>query len=150
DRTDVGNVVGFSAPGGKLGGGRFDKLSQLDKVVEKCRIKLAVGVPRNDVGIEEIPRLAEGHPRPGAPPRDDESLGGEYLERLADRLAADVEGVCELGFARQKGSFGELAGNDPASDLMGDPAMHSRGGIEAFVDQGSKKHRRGICGKVAS
>jgi hypothetical protein len=75
----------------------------------------------------------------GTPARDDEALRGKYLESFANRLAADIEGRRELGLARKKIARGHLPGNDPASDLMGNPSMESRYRIEAFVDQGDRE-----------
>ena len=103
-------------------------------------------MPRQDVGIEQVPGLARGHVGAGAPARDHEALGRQDLERLANCLAADVVVRRQLQFARQQSPLGDHAGGDPAADLMGNPAVQGRGGVKTFVDQGSRTvGREGWC-----
>ena len=121
---------------GELGRGRLDQPAELDQILEEGGVDPAGGMPRQDIGIEKVPGLAQGHMSARTPARDHQALGRQDLERLANRLAADVVIRRQLRFARQQGPLGDRAGGDPATDLMGDLAVQSRRGIETFVDQG--------------
>ena len=59
----------------ELGRGRLDQPAQLDQVLEEGGVDPAGGMPRQDVGIEQVPGLARGHVGAGAPARDHEALG---------------------------------------------------------------------------
>ena len=61
------DMTAFAARRRELGRGGLDQTAKLDQVFEEIGVETAGGMPRQDVGIEEVPGLARGHMRTGAP-----------------------------------------------------------------------------------
>ncbi len=78
--------------------GAIDREPDLREVAQEADVGRDLGLPGQDVGVEQPPR----RPRPGARPRPrahlDHSLVRQHLHRLAEDGPADAQFVAEVGF----------------------------------------------------
>src|SRR5438093_844638 len=106
------DVLGVGAGSGKLRSRRFDDTADLGQLAQQRIVDRAVLLPGEDVGIEQVPRVARTDARAGFRPRLDEPFGGEHFHRLAHDRAARAE----IGLGRQQVARPQIAAEDAASD----------------------------------
>ncbi len=135
--ADAGDGFRIALLGGKSGGGGLDDRAQLDQVAQEFRGELRRLMPGEHIGIEQVPLGARQDVGAGPAAGGDEALGGEHLERFADRLAADGELAGELGLTRQERPLRDSARHDLAADLMRHLPMKGPRRVKASLGQGN-------------
>lgn len=133
-----GQVLVGAALGGQTHGGGLDDGAYFGEIVQQRPVgrvgMAALELPAQHVGVEQVPLGAGTHE--GAAPLAgvDHSLGGEHLERLAQRGQAHVQ----LALQRhqvQRRPLGDLTAQDAAGEEFHGLAVHAATGIGRHVVQ---------------
>ncbi len=131
-----GQVRVGAALGREANGGGLDDRAHLGEVVQQRPVGLrrggALELPAQDVGVEEVPFGAGAYEGAAALPGVDHPLGGEHLERLAQRGQAHVQ-LALQAHQIERGAFGDLAAQDAAGEEFHGLAVHAATGIGRHV-----------------
>ena len=123
-QADPLDPFGLAPAGGHGRRAGLDQAAKLDQVGEEVGRQLRrPGVPCKHVGIKEMPVDASGNDRPGPAARPNQSLGGQDLEGLPHRLAADAISLGQFRLARQGVSLLYVTGYDLPAQFVRDAAV---------------------------
>src|SRR4051794_15265443 len=126
---DPGQVGRGGALGGERRGRGLDDPASLDQRRDELGVGVAaLGLPGQEVGVEQVPgvALADRHPEPRT--RLDQPLGGEEADRLPQRGPADPEAAAQLGLVRQPLARRPVTLQDRERQAADDLAVDARAG----------------------
>jgi hypothetical protein len=90
--VQVGEFGPGPPPGRQPGRGRLDDRPDLRQMAQKRRVRpVHLGLPPQQVGVEQVPVLARPHRGAVPRPRGDHALGLQNAQRFPDHRAAHVE-----------------------------------------------------------
>jgi hypothetical protein len=122
-----------SAQGGQRGRGGFHRGAHLGQVAQQDPGVARLAAPAQHITVQQIPLGPV--PDEGAAPLagTDQPLGGEHLERLAQRGHAEIQLAAQRGQV-QHGARGEPAGHDARAEQRHRLAVQPSARVAAHED----------------